>query len=355
MGIESRYFEASDKAKQFVKRNLMVDSLLAPVRQGWPREDMFEEYHDRALEVGIDCIGMTVSGGPWLFDEFLKQLQEFLVHIHASNGRYTVVRTVGDIHRAHENGQHAMFFMSQGCELLQNRPTHFAPLVKNAGVGSVAIAYNEQFRSGDGCLVQDPQGITLYGKQVIDALHANKIILDVSHSSEPTALGAIAYHAEKYPDTPMIYSHSTPRAICDIYRSISDEEIKACAATGGVISVVTLPWFIAPIETMETTPEHIVKAIDYVHDLVGIDHIGVSSDDTYSWDAMWEWSKTVPEMYNDGGLTAETAKRKPCGSAEAAKIYPALVDVMWKRDYSDEDVAKVLGGNLMRVYEKVWG
>lgn len=355
MGHESRYFEASDKAKQFVKECIAIDSLIAPVSQGWPREEMFEEYHDRAIEAGIDCIGMTACYGPLLFDGFLEQSQRFLQHIYASGGKYTMVRTAADIRRAHAEGKHAMFFNAQGCELLNNRPSHYAPLAKNAGVGTIALAYNERYRAGDGCLVDDAGKVTFYGTQVIDALHANGILLDLSHAAEATALSAMEYSHKNYPDIPVIYTHSTPLAICDIYRSITDAEIKACAKTGGVIGIVTLPWFIIDPRAEETKPEDIIKAIDYVRDLVGINHIGLSSDDTYSWPPLWEWAATVPEMYQDKGETAYAAKQKPSGSAEAAKVYPALVDLMWEGGYSDEDIKKVLGGNLMRVYEQVWG
>jgi membrane dipeptidase len=355
MGHESRYFDASAKAKQFVKDHITIDSLIAPVSVGWPREEMFEEYHDRACDAGITCIGMTAAYGPLTFEDFLKQSQQFLQHIYASKGKYRMIRSSGDIKQAQDDGAHALFFNAQGCELLNNKPAYYAPLVKNAGVGTIALAYNERYRAGDGCLVDNADKVTMYGTQVIDALHANGILLDLSHASEATALSAIEYSHENYPEIPVIYTHSTPQAICDIYRSISDEEVIACAKTGGVIGIVTLPWFIIDPKAKETTPSDIVKAIDYVRDLVGIDHIGLSSDDTYSWPSLWEWAATVPEMYQDDGETAYAAKMKPSGTAEAAKMYPALVDALWGAGYSDEDIAKVLGGNLMRVYKQVWG
>lgn len=60
-------------------------------------------------------------------------------------------------------------------------------------------------------------------------------------------------------------------------------------------------------------------------------------------------------MYQDGGITMQAAKECPTGAAEPAKIYPAIVDGLWKKGYSDEDVQKILGGNIKRVIEQVWG
>ncbi|MDB4845234.1 membrane dipeptidase [Hellea sp.] len=355
MGQESRYFEASSRAKKFVKNIVAIDSLAACVDQGWPREEMFEEYHDRALETGITAIGMTVGYGPNDFMSMQHQAARILKHVNARSDSFEIVRTTTDIARVQELGKHGLFFCAQGCEVLNNNPQQYAPMVRNSGVGTVALAYNEQFRSGDGCLVTNPDKITYYGQQVIEALHDNHILLDLSHASEPTALSAMEYSMKIAPETPVIYSHSTPYGVCDVFRSITDVEVEMCAATGGVISLVTLPWFIIDPMARETEPKDVVRAIDYVRDLVGIDHIGLSSDDTYSWPPVWEWAKTVPEMYQDGGVTMAAANASPTGSAEPAKIYPAIVDLMWENGYSDDDIKKVLGGNLMRVYEQVWG
>ena len=355
MGHESRYFDATDKAKAFVKTIVTIDSLSACVDHSWPREEMFEEYHGRAISAGIDVIGMTVSYGQQSFMTMQDQASHFLRHVYADVEKFEIVRTVGDIQRMHDQGRHGLYFCAQGCELLNNNPEHFAPIVKNAGVGTVALAYNERFRAGDGCLVKNPDKITYYGEKVIDALHKNHILLDLSHASSVTAISAMEYSMKTAPDTPVVYTHSTPLAICDIYRNMTDEEIEMCAATGGVISIVTLPWFIVDPLAQETEPHHIVKAIDYIRDLVGIDHIGLASDDGYSWIPVWEWVSTVPEMYQDDGQALKAAENKPAGAAEAAKVYPAIVDLMWERGYSDEDIRKVLGGNLMRVYGQVWG
>lgn len=355
MGHESRYFDASADAKAFVKRTVTVDSLTACVDHSWPREELFEEYHGRAMESGIDVMGMTVSYGQHDFMTMQNQASRFLQHVYKDVGKFEIVRTVADMQRMHDTGKHGMYFCAQGCELLNNNPEHFAPLVKNAGIGTIALAYNERFRAGDGCLVKNADKVTFYGKKVIEALHKNHIVLDMSHASETTALSAMEYSLEIAPETPVVYTHSTPLAICKIFRGITDAELEMCAATGGVISLVTLPWFIVDPLAMETQPADIVKAIDYVRDTVGIDHIGLASDDAYSWTPVWDWVSTVPEMYQDDGETMAAAKNKPSGSAEAAKVYPAIVDLLWQRGYSDEDIAKVLGGNLMRVYEQVWG
>ena len=282
-------------------------------------------------------------------------MKRFLDHIYAQPDKFTVARTAGDIRRAKEEGKIAIFFNAQGCESLDHNPAKYMPLLRNIGIGTMALAYNERFRPRDGCLVKNPDPITFYGKMVIDAMVKNHMIIDMSHVSSVTAVSAMEYCLEKYPGVPVIYSHSNPKGVFDMYRNITDEELELCAKTGGLIGLTLLPFFMGSLEAEDVTPQDIVRAVDYVVERVGIDAVALASDDTYSWKTQWEWAKTVPEMFQDDGLTNTVAKTAPSGSGEAAKIYAATVDALWEAGYSDEDVAKILGGNLMRVYGTVWG
>ena len=354
MGQQSKYFEASDKAKLFVRENIAIDGLTALVDVSWPREEMFEEYMDRALETGIDSIGLTVSYGSSTFDAIQDLMKKLLSHIYAQPDKFTVAHCAGDIQRAKEAGKVAFFFIAQGCESLDHNPEKYMPLLKNMGVGTMALAYNERYRAGDGCLVKNPDEVTFYGKMVIDAMVKNHVIVDMSHASSVTAVSAMNYCIENHPGVPVIYTHSNPIGVFDIYRNITDEEIELCAKTGGVIGLTLLPFFLVNLEVNDVTPADIVRAVDYVVERVGVDHIALASDDTFCWETQWQWAKTMPQMYQDDGLTMRMSEISPTGSGEPAKIYAATVDALWESGYSDQDIANILGGNLMRVYSQVW-
>jgi membrane dipeptidase len=355
MSEQSKYFPATDKAKAFVKSNIAIDSLSALLELTWIREEMFEEYFDRALESGIDSVGLTISYGATTFDVIQDFMPKFLNHIYAQPDKFTIARTAGDIKRAKEDGKLAFFFNAQGCESLDHNPSKYMPILKNMGVGTMALAYNERFRAGDGCLVKDPGEVTFYGKTVLDAMVKNRILVDMSHAASTTAVSAMNYCIEKHPGVPVIYTHSNPLGVFDIYRNITDEEMQLCAKTGGIIGITLLPWFLVSLEAADLTPADIVRAVDYIVERVGIDAVALASDDTFCWDTMWKWTSKVPEMYQDGGLTETVAKLSPGGSGEPSKIYAGTVDALWQAGYSDEDIAKILGGNLMRVYSQVWG
>ena len=355
MGEQSKHFPATDQAKDFVKSNIAIDSLSALTHITWIREGIFEEYFDRALASGIDSIGLTVSYGSTTFDVIQDFMQRFLDHIFAQPDKFTIARTAGDIRRAKEAGKLAFFFNAQGCESLDHNPAKYMPILKNMGVGTMALAYNERFRAGDGCLVKNADEVTFYGKMVIDAMVKNRMLIDMSHASTVTAISALNYCIEKHPNVPVIYTHSNPKGVFDIHRNITDEEIELCARTGGVIGITLLPFFLVGLDVEDVTPADIVRAVDYIVERVGIDAVALASDDTFCWKTQWEWASSVPEMYQDDGLTETVAKTAPSGSGEPAKIYAATVDALWEAGYSDEDIAKILGGNLMRVYDRVWG
>jgi membrane dipeptidase len=364
MGIESQYFDASEKARSFVRDSLCIDAHLFAGKVGWPDDGLFSEYHQRARQAGINVFGLSVSNHSNTFEESLAIQQNFLKRVVAHNDQFSIVRSMDDIARAASVGQQALFFSAQGSSLLNEDPEHYMPILKNMGVGTISLVYNGPGQAGSGCMVDDPGEITEYGKRIIDQLHANNIILDLSHASEETALSAIDYSRQNYPGRPVIYSHSTPSGVCESYRNISDDEVRACAATGGVVGLNTCPWFIVSARAAETRPADIADAIEYVRDLVGIEHVALASDDVYCWEVVWAYVEKAANAASDVDpdsragrqktLSLEAVKNKPYRSAEAAKIYPAVVDELWSRGFEDDSIVNVLGGNLLRVIEKVW-
>ena len=364
MAQESRNFDASNKASAFVENQMCIDAHIYAGKIGWPDDELFSAYHNRARDAGINVASLSMANHHMSLDDALAVRREFLKHIESDHHKFAIVQNTNEIESAASEGRTAFFFCAQGASLLDGNPEKNTPQVKALGLGMMSVVYNGSHRGGDGCLVDDPGPITEYGKLVVDHIHRNKIILDMSHASEPTALSAIEYSQSIFPEKPVVYSHSSPISLCNNHRNISDDEIRACAETGGVICLNTCPWFLVDPMAMETRPEDIVNGIDFIRDLVGIDHVGLASDDVYSNQALWAGvKKTVGALLSGPPITKEekqyaltlkAAENMPSGSAEAAKIYAAVADEMWTRGYDDKAVAKVLGGNMFRVMETVW-
>jgi membrane dipeptidase len=163
-------------------------------------------------------------------------------------------------------------------------------------------------------------GLSEFGRQVIRTMDSLGMIIDVSHVGIKTVEDILAIAAG-----PVIASHSGCAALCNHYRNLTDDQIRAIAATGGVIGVVFYPPFLSSsgVVTTETVANH----IDHIRNLVGVDYIALGSD-------------------FDG------IERTPVGLEDVSR-FPELTKALLRRGYTKEDVRKILGGNFMRVLRSV--
>jgi len=162
-------------------------------------------------------------------------------------------------------------------------------------------------------------GLSEFGKQVIKEMNRLGIIVDISHTSEKTSFDAL--EISKYP---VIASHSSVKALCNHSRNISDDLMKAIATKGGVIQVCLYGDFIK--EDGKATVKEVVDHIDYIVKKVGIDYVGIGSD------------------YDGGG--------ELIGLTNAGDM-PQITLELLRRGYSEKDIAKIWGGNFMRVMKTV--
>lgn len=154
------------------------------------------------------------------------------------------------------------------------------------------------------------EGLTPLGQQVVRRMEALGMIVDLAHSSH-AAVAEVLAMAKR----PVVSSHGGVRATCKANRNLSDDEIRGIAKTGGVIGIGYWEGAVCSIK-----PEAVARAIAYVRDLVGIDHVGLGSD-------------------FDGATTTGF------DASQVAVITQALLD----SGFSEEDIRKVMGGNVLRV------
>jgi membrane dipeptidase len=157
-------------------------------------------------------------------------------------------------------------------------------------------------------------GLTPLGRQIFRDMEAKGMVIDIAHASH-TAVAEMLAMATK----PVVSSHGGVQATCKVNRNLTDTEIKGIAKTGGVIGIGY--WDGA---TCSTSPAAIARAIKHVRDLVGIDYVGLGSD--------YDGATTV--AFDTSGL---------------ALVTQALIDA----GFSDGDIAKVMGGNVLRVLSQI--
>lgn len=165
------------------------------------------------------------------------------------------------------------------------------------------------------------EGVSEFGKKVIQEMNRLGIIVDISHMSKQSMLKTV-----KLSEAPVIASHSACRALCDVSRNLDDEQLLALRENGGVIHIVGISYFIKKAKSPPPSVKDLVDHIDHAVNLIGIDHVGISSD-----------------FY----------KRRSCleGWKDASETFNVTLELV-RRGYSDEQITKIWSGNCLRVWEE---
>ena len=257
--------------------------------------------------------------------------------------------TVKDIYTAHKEGKIAWVPCIEGAAPIENELDRI-DILYGLGIRLMGITYSESNGLGSGLKESRDGGLTSFGKKAVQRMNKVGMAIDVSHCGPITALDVI-----ETSEKPIIMSHVGCRSLWDIKRLSPDEVFIACANKGGIIGVEA-----APHTTMTHT--HKTHNIDsfmehfvYLVNLVGIDHVGFGPDTLYgdhvalhhvsSKFLSTNETKTGPEY-----TPVEYVKGIENPTESSINIVRWLV----KNQYSDEDIAKVIGQNALRVLKQIW-
>ena len=284
-----------------------------------------------SIDVGFDLL-------PW--QQTVRTLAHFRHWILAHPSDYALVSSADEILAAKASGKLAVTFDIEGMNALDGR-IEMVEFYHRLGVRQMLFAYNRNNLTGGGCHDDDP-GLTSFGRQVIDEMNRLGMFVDVSHTGARTSMEVM-----EYSDRPVIFSHSNPKALCGHGRNITDDQIRACARTGGIIGIVGLNRFLGD---GRTDSERLADHINYLVDLAGPRHVGIGLDyafpvdmgglDTLFADNRQFWPQSE---YPDGATTYS----RPSQMRE-------LVEVLLRRGHSEATVRDVMGGNFMRLAREIW-
>ncbi|BDY06456.1 membrane dipeptidase [Ferrimonas sp. YFM] len=363
--LAAKNWPASDKAKQFVKENIVIGMMASPYGTGWTKKEQLLEYYRESRAAGITGHEITLTAASHNWDELVRQHRAFRDAMAEEPENYVFVKSTRDIEAAHIKGQTAVIWNSQTSTILEEDVSRMA-LLKEMGIASMILAYNDRFRTGSGSLAAYngmDDGLTDWGRTVIDAMVRYGTILDLSHTGQKTAMDAMDYMDEHYPGVPYVFTHSIPAGLYKTqpdaspkgcYRNISDEEARRVLKAGGYVSPTFTEWMMDGIWPDDITPSQAADMIDYYVKLLGEDHVGLATDDMFDVSLVVDFAKKNATMYNDGGYMITAFERGADDSAMLSRILPAITDELWKRGYTDEQLIKIYGANKMRVFQQVW-
>ena len=148
---------------------------------------------------------------------------------------------------------------------------------------------------------------------------------------------------------PVIFSHSNPKALYQHDRNITDDQIKVCAATGGVVGINGLGAFMSG-NMRDVSAELFVKHVDYVAQLVGPDHVGLGMDYVHDLEPLYVHNEQFPETW-----PPEMGYGDPKDwSFMPPESLPTIVEGLVTRGYAETEIRGILGENWLRVMRQVW-
>lgn len=284
-----------------------------------------------SVDVGFDLL-------PW--EKTVATLACFRHWITARPDSYVLASSLADIRRAKAEGKLAITFDIEGMNALDNR-IEMVAFYHRLGVRQMLFAYNRNNLAGGGCH-DDDCGLSDFGRRVIDEMNRLGMFVDLTHTGLRTTMDVI-----EYTDRPVIFSHSNPKALCPHGRNISDDQIKACARTGGIIGVVGLSLFMGD---NRHDSERLADHVEYLLDLVGPRHVAVGLD--YAFPVDVEGIDDVIASNPHFWPKAEYPSG-PKHYAAPAQMRE-LAEVLLRRGQPERSVRNVLGGNFMRLAGEIW-
>ena len=294
----------------------------------------------RFRNAGVDFASLTVNDFPGSLGGSVRRIAEVTRHIQERADTLVLVKSVDDILKAKQEGKLALAFNLQETNPLEGE-VNFVQTYYDLGVRHMLLAYNQKNLVGDGCSERTDAGLSRFGVRVVQEMNRVGMIVDGSHTGYRTTMDAM-----EVATAPFIFSHSLAYAVHEHYRNIRDDQIKACAASGGVIGFNGVAFFLGD-ETGSS--ETVVRHIDHISNLVGPEHAGIGLDYCRDVKSVGVWTLANTDMWppNKGVPFGETAFVQPEQLLEIA-------DILLARGYAEADVRGILGENFARVARQVW-
>ena len=299
------------------------------------------------------------------FERAMQHVSTIRAWVDRHPDRLTFATSAADVRRAKQEGKVAILIGVEGGHAIESSLDRLRDLHAR-GVRYLTLTWNNGLPWAGASIGADGTrtgGLTPFGREVVREMNRLGMLVDLSHVSDSTFFDAIAASS-----VPVIASHSSARALSDFPRNLSDEQLRAIARNGGVVNVNFYSRFLdsayrvraeavdaqiaaarralrpgpdsaaaaaklsarrdSLIAALPQTPFSVlIDHIDHVARVAGVDHVGIGSD--------------------FDGVSA-----LPVGMEDVTRL-PRIAQGLLDRGYSESDVAKMLGGNMLRVMERV--
>jgi membrane dipeptidase len=305
---------------------------------------------------GVNAINITLgyfAGDSEPFEDSVRDIGRWDARIRRHSSDLFKVLTAADVLRARASGLIGLIYGFQNAVMLGDDATR-ADMFADLGVRVIQLTYNPANTLGDGSMAPANRGLTAFGRKAIERLNMNRIMVDLSHSGQRTCL-----EAARASKQPISINHTGCRALTDLPRNKTDEELRLVASRGGFVGIYFMPFLSA---ASNARAADVVAHIDHAVNVCGEDHVGIGTDGPITGvDDMAAYRRRIRE---------EVAERKAAGigaRGENPDTIPMVPDLqgpgqfeklarlLRARGYREARIEKILGGNFLSYARTVWG
>lgn len=315
------------------------------------------EFREAWKAAGVTCIFQNAGEEGQDPLRLIKRLARFTYVTDLLGDFVQKAATPEDVVAAKEAGRHCLYLTGNGVPLTQDWVSiqdelRYLRVFFQLGIRMMHMTYNRRNMIGDGCAETANAGLSDFGRFVVSEMNRVGVIPDVAHSGWQTSL-----ETAQISKKPMVASHTTCAALHRHIRSKPDEVIRAIADGGGYVGICCIPRFLGGKGDIAAFLDH----IDYVAKTFGVDHVAIGTDVAYtSRNAALE-NKKIPRRPRSRTRWAALWPPDPFTTTPEAKEslawtnWPLFTVGLVQRGYSDDDIQKILGGNVLRVARAALG
>lgn len=262
-------------------------------------------------------VAFKVDGPLQYADLIFDKIEEI---VNANNRYLSIARTPSDLYEDKRKGRRSiMLGIENGLAL--NHDISNVRYFARRGVVYITLCHNgdnDICDSARGCNTHG--GVSRFGEQVIKEMNRCGIMVDLSHAGEKSFYDALSISSK-----PIVCSHSNCKALCDVPRNLTDDQLRALAKHGGVAHITLYHGFLRN-DSQEATVMDVIAHLEHAISIMGIEHVGLGTD-----------------FDGDGGIR---------GLADSSELINFTLHLL-RRRYSERDIARIWGGNWLRVMAQV--
>jgi membrane dipeptidase len=361
-----------ERFDDIIEKNILVDLHEHPCLYPEDIKESPELFHHgrqfmayEALSLsGLDCVFDNLMDGRCYINtkhgwDWLGTIHDLGVRLcDIAHQKYVIhCKEVNDIKYAFETGKLAWVPVIESSSCIENEVDRIDVLY-GLGVRSMGICYSESNMLGSGLNERKDGGLTDFGFDAVVRMNKVGMLIDVSHTGDLTAIETINASG-----TPIIISHAGTRTLMPTRRMFPDEVLQPLAENKGVLGLEVAGFGLRTDQHPKDGIEAYMEHMEFCIELMGINHVGCGPDSLYGDHVGHYKAFHERNLKNGWGHNLRTGK-------ESEREYPAIKYVKgmenptecllnvtrWliKNGYSDEEIVKIVGGNALRLLEKVW-